>query len=150
MADKKTTKTTDKQAKKLIAEAEESVVAAQDAVRKARKKLQKKAQQLEKETKKLTAQREAALDKSTRSKDKKKKDKKKAKDAKDATPTQVKKSKPTDLSQAAAESIFSLPLPHETAPVPTLIELRQRARARGIVGYSRMSKATLLEKLGDN
>jgi peptidoglycan hydrolase CwlO-like protein len=53
-------------------------------------------------------------------------------------------SAPTPADEA---SVLTPPLPTAEAPAPTLIELREQARAKGLTGYSRLNKAALVEAL---
>ncbi|MGO4535343.1 hypothetical protein [Leifsonia sp. 2MCAF36] len=70
-----------------------------------------------------------------------------AKDAKKA----VRRAKKTaDDARASAKSVAEhVAVPASDTGIPTFRELRDRAKGRGIQGYSRMNKAQLLHALGE-
>ncbi|MET0990490.1 MAG: hypothetical protein ABWY54_07580 [Glaciihabitans sp.] len=128
-----------------LAQAEASVKAAVDAVKDSRKKLRAKAEELVAQTEKLVAKHRKAQRKLEKAE-------KKASDARSEgrTLSNVPASGASLSPEAREAAVFTPPLPSPQPAAPTLISLRERARARKIPGYSRMSKAALLDSLDDS
>lgn len=150
-------------AKKALKKAKDAVAEAQDKAEKASKKSRAKAAELRTDLKKTSAK--AKLEKAQLEDAKKAIEKKTAaanKSATKKTKVSEKLAKVPTVAAAPAGDL-ALPLPHEvTIDVPTkkggttksadlssltMIQLRSLAREKKIVGYSRLSKATLVEKL---
>lgn len=144
-------------AKKALKKAKEAVAEAEAKADKASKKSRSKAADLRTDLKKTTARvklERAQLDDAKKAVKTKKATVSTTADAKTKT---AKKLAPTGTS-----AVYTPPLPHEvTVEVPgkggstssadlsslTMIQLRSLARDKKVVGYSRLSKATLVEKL---
>ena len=114
-------KTADHKAKKALKKAKKAVKKASKAVRHSSQKLQNQAAALQAQTRDLTKEHKAA---------------------------QRGSAKQTSVPSVSKVAVVTppLPAPHENAP--TLIELREQAKARKIAGYSRLNKAALIEALG--
>jgi len=70
--------------------------------------------------------------------------------AKDAKKAVRRAGKTADEARASAKSVAEhVAVPASHTGIPTFRELRDRAKARGIQGYSRMNKAQLLHALGE-
>jgi hypothetical protein len=145
-------KADEKKAVKALARAEKAVDEARKAVSDSSKKLRKEALELHKKAEKLSAKHTKAVNqlaeetlkadqavmsaKPQAAASKKKAKKALADDAAVRTPSTV----PDPTVKA---SPLTPPLPSPQAEVPTLIELRKRAKDQKIPGYSRMNKAAL-------
>lgn len=115
-------KAVDAKAKKALARAEKSVQKARKAVRDSSKKLREKAAELAKKTEKLGSKHAKAAGELR------------------SAEAGAKKTSPDT-------AILTPPLPTPEPAAPTLVELRHRAKERGIAGYSRMNKAALVSAL---
>ena len=70
--------------------------------------------------------------------------------AKDAQKAVHRSKKTADQARASAKSVADhVAAPASSTGIPTFRELRDRAKARGVQGYSRMNKAQLLHVLGE-
>lgn len=117
-------KSIEKKAKKALARAEKSVEKAGKAVRTSSRKLRDRAAALVKKTEKLEAkQAEAGREFDSASK-------------------AATAAKPTPVAE-----VLTPPLPAPEPAAPTLVELRRRAKERGVAGYSRLNKAALIAAL---
>jgi hypothetical protein len=149
-------------AKKALKKAKDAVAEAQEKAEKASKKSRSKAADLRTDLKKTAAK--ATLEKAQLADAKKAIEKKTAAAKKSSTKKAVATEKLAKVPAAPSTpaGAATLPLPHEvTVEVPaaggtkksadlsslTMIQLRGLAREKKIVGYSRLSKATLVEKL---
>ncbi|WP_025156789.1 hypothetical protein [Leifsonia aquatica] len=116
--------------KKAEKDAERALVAARAAVDEAQRAVKK----LDKRSKKEADELAAALEQA-------------AKDAKKAV-KRVEKTARTAAEHAQAVTAEATPVASSTG-IPTFHGLRDRAKAQGIQGYSRMNKAQLLHALGE-
>ncbi|SMQ62116.1 hypothetical protein SAMN06295909_0690 [Plantibacter sp. VKM Ac-1784] len=120
-------------AEKAVARAEAAVEAARDAVRTSSKQLRKQVSALAKRTEKLAVKHEQSVRELTQQQAR----------AHAALATHAAATGP----DARPTPQLTPPLPKPAGAVPTLIELRELAKEQRIVGYSRMNKATLLERV---
>ena len=118
--------------------AEKALDAARDAVDEAQRAVKKLDKKTRKEADELAARLEAAA------KDAKKAAQRAKRTSVGAKPAPTRKARPASVA-AEATAPTAVPL----TGIPTFRDLRDRAKAQGIQGYSRMNKAQLLHALGE-
>ena len=125
-------RTSEKTAKKALAKAKRAVETARKAVRNSTKQLRAEAAALAKANKKLDAERSKAS--------------KKAPAATDMGAPGL-STRPSRTPPRDAATPKTAPTTKSSAAAPTVAELRRRAKAQKIAGYSRLNKAALIQAL---
>lgn len=124
--------------KKAEKEAEKALITARAAVDEAQRLVKK----LDKKTRKEADELEAALEQAAR-------DAKKAAQRARKTADQAAKDAKQKAQAAREHASTAAAAPAPGTGIPTFRDLRDRAKAQGIQGYSRMNKAQLLHALGE-